>query len=305
MKKFICVMLIFCICILSLSCKSSVPVQELTEHADDSASDSAYRRTVLYYATEDGMMVPVMKKIPWEEGIGKAALSYLVSNYDNDLSASKLGVATVIPQGTEVDLKIEDTNAVVTLINLPEQSKDAQKNMITAIVNTLTEFASIKTVTIIADGNTLLKETSKLMLNVEDSDVSVSSGSAHHMTLYFPNQQASLNVPITRYCESEPTFEKAVEELVNGPENENLLNCFPEGTKLNSAKISENTAVVDLSSEFAQVSDTDGLMSACYECLYLTASEYAVIYDVEVRIDGNTCDLSSVSVFAPMYANEF
>ncbi len=305
-KRGICFILVSIMAVCFISCKT-VDSEKADDEGcnEDSNYDSAYRRTVLYYATEDGMMVPVMKKIPWEEGIGKAALSYLQASYDNDISASKMGVFTVIPEGTNIELKIEGSNAEVTLKNLPKQSEAEQKIMITAIVNTLTEFASVETVSIVADGKKILDETSKLVLNVEESDVAVSSGNAKRMTLYFPNEQASLNVPVTRYVEGSTDFESAVKELIKGPKHKNLLNCFPDGTVLNSASINENRAVVDVSSDFLAVSDVDGLINACYDCLYLTASEYAVVYDVEIRVDSKPYDLSSVSVFAPMYANEF
>ncbi|MBQ2662431.1 MAG: GerMN domain-containing protein [Clostridia bacterium] len=307
MKRVICIILSFCILISCAACKGMEPesIDGDANIEEENEYDSAYRRTVLYYATEDGLMVPVMKKIPWEEGIGKAALSYLQSSYDNDYSASKLGVMTVIPKGTVIELKIDGTNAEVMLSQLPDMKEEEQKNMITAIVNTLTEFASIETVSIIANGKKILKETSKLVLNVEESEVAVSSSNAKRITLYFPNSQASLNVPVTRYVEGGTDFESAVQELIKGPENEKLLNCFPEGTKLNSASINENRAVVDLSGEFLKAEEVEGLISACYECLYLTASEYAVVYDVELKVDSENYDLNNLAVFAPMYANEF
>lgn len=303
-KKIVSLILLFASLFAVVGCSAEKGVIE-ENGSEESNYDSAYRRTVLYYATEDSMVVPVMKKIPWEEGIGKAALSYLQSSYDNDISASKIGLTTVIPKETAIELKIDGSNAEVTLTNLGKQTETEQKLMITAIVNTLTEFASIETVSIIADGKTLLDSTSKLVLNVEEAEVAVSSKNAKRMTLYFPNEQASLNIPVTRYTEGSTDFESAVNELIKGPKHKKLLNCFPTGTKLNSAYINENKAVVDVSSEFLNISDTEGLINACYDCLYLTASEYAVVYDVEIRVDSKPYDLSAVSVFAPMYANEF
>ena len=45
---------------------------------DEPASEAGMRRTVLYYKDDDGFIVPVMKLIPWEEGIGRAAIGNLV-----------------------------------------------------------------------------------------------------------------------------------------------------------------------------------------------------------------------------------
>ena len=40
--------------------------------------EDGLRETVLYYRDEIGLIVPVMRKIPWEEGIAKAAINMLV-----------------------------------------------------------------------------------------------------------------------------------------------------------------------------------------------------------------------------------
>ena len=81
MKRLFILILALLTALMMASCKKA---EEPAEPEAD--TDSGYRRTTLYYATEDGFIVPVMKSIPWEEGIGRAALSYLVSGIDNDLS---------------------------------------------------------------------------------------------------------------------------------------------------------------------------------------------------------------------------
>ena len=66
---------IVCILIVALpltSCKEKEPMDVWDEEVSASAG---YRRTVLYYVTDDGFMVPIMKLLPWEEGIGRAAVS--------------------------------------------------------------------------------------------------------------------------------------------------------------------------------------------------------------------------------------
>lgn len=83
MKRLFILILALLTALMMVCCKKA---EEITEPEAD--TDSGYRRTTLYYATEDGFIVPVMKSIPWEEGIGRAALSYLVSGIDNDKSAA-------------------------------------------------------------------------------------------------------------------------------------------------------------------------------------------------------------------------
>lgn len=220
--------------------------REAQTQAEDLAyeedSEAGFRRTVLYYTAEDGFVVPVMKRIPWEEGIGKAALGYLVDTEANRAAAEQMGLEAPVPEGASFTLRIGDEgNAVVDISGLQElPDAAAEQAMVTGIVNTLTEFDSIHTVQVTLDGakvaalphGTDISEAfSTLPLNVEEGTLAVSSGNAHPMTLYFPNAAASLNVPVTRYGLEVPTLSGAVEALLDGPAADGLRG-FPEGTAL-------------------------------------------------------------------------
>ena len=67
MKRLFILILALLTALMMASCKKA---EEPAEPEAD--TDSGYRRTTLYYATEDGFIVPVMKSIPW-------ATSYLAS----------------------------------------------------------------------------------------------------------------------------------------------------------------------------------------------------------------------------------
>lgn len=283
------------------------------EQNDDSMA--GYRSTVLYYSSDDGFVVPVMKSIPWEEGIGHAALECLVNTDDNSAYAGKLGLSALIPDGTEMTLRISDEGvATVDLINLGEcKSEKAERAMVEAIVNTLTEFNSINSVTITVNGKAvdelplgtkLKSKMERFALNAETDSVSASADGATATTLYFPNSSASLNVPVTRYLSGEVTFETAARELVSGPAESALINCFPEGTSVLGASIYEGVATVDLSEEFLAVSEVEGLAEAAYESLYLTADALENIYALYITVEGEDCALTA-GLQAPEYANEF
>ena len=120
MKRLFILILALLTALMMVCCKKA---EEPAEPEAD--TDSGYRRTTLYYATEDGFIVPVMKSIPWEEGIGRAALSYLVSGIDNDKSAAMMGLKTVIPEGTECTLRIGDGgSARVDLTDIGQQTEE-------------------------------------------------------------------------------------------------------------------------------------------------------------------------------------
>ena len=65
-----------------------------------------------------------------------------------------MGLNTVVPEGVTFELSIsEKEHGRVNLLNLPKLSdQSAELRMITAIVNTLTEFPTIQTVSITVNG---------------------------------------------------------------------------------------------------------------------------------------------------------
>ncbi len=301
-----CMLLMFGLC----GCKS-----EDNETAYEPSNESGMRRTTLYYATEDGFVVPVMKSIPWEEGIGKAALSYLVEDEDNNRSASAMGLKTVIPSGTQFTLRIaDDKQAKLDLTGYSGHSTQAEEQaMVTAIVNTLSEFDSIETVKITVDGKEvsslpngtdISKTLGKFALNVEDGEVPV-SGTANKLTLYFPNISASLNIPVTRYTDRVPSFSSAVQELVNGPKDTKLLNCFPKGTELMGAYINNGIAKVEFNKAFDDIRNADGKLEAARNVLYLCANEFEEVYGVDIYVEGKEYSMHTEAVSAPVYVNEF
>lgn len=275
-----------------------------------------FRQTVLYFTTDDGFVVPVTKPIPWEEGIGRAALRCIVNTEENRDAAATMGLSLPVPEGTEFTLRIaDDATATVDLIGLSAcASADEERAMVEAIVNTLTEFPTIDAVKItvngasdvtLPNGTKLSGAMSSCALNAEEGEITVSTDGASTLTLYFPNLSGSLNVPVTRYIEGAVTPETAVRELIAGPRAGALLNCFPEGTKLISAVIEDGVATVELSSEFLAVtSGTVGLDAAAYDTMFLTLDAIEDIARLDIIVDGEAYEFTT-ETSAPLYINEF
>lgn len=315
MGKRLWLMALACLLLLALAAGCAKGKDEAEAAVFEEDAEAGFRRTVLYYASEEGYIVPVMKRIPWEEGIGKAALGYLVDDAANRVAADKMGLCAVVPEGAAFTLRIGEEGAAVVdvtgLTKLADQA--AEQAMVTAIVNTLTEFESIETVRIILDGakaaalphgTDISQAFETLPLNAEEGEVAVSGGSAHAMTLYFPNTSASLNVPVTRYGESAATLTCVLEALLDGPKDAALA-AFPAETKLLSAYIADGVVSVDLSAEFKQVSETEGLCEALQTAITLTANEIESVYGTDIYVEGKEYALHTQQVSAPVYVNEF
>lgn len=315
MRRFcsisLCVLVLLSLCLCGCGAKRDTD----TAVEETSSSYAGFRNTVLYYETDEGLMAPVMRRIPWEEGIGRAALGYLVDSEENRSAIAPYGLRAPVPAGTEFSLRIgSDAHARVALANLPENmEKERAHRMVSAIVNTLTEFPSIERVSLSTDGApigewageaALSESLSAMALNVEESSIPTGALESFAMTLYFPNSTGSLLVPVTRYVQERPDFTKAVQALLDGPQDGKLLACFPEGTALLDARIEDGAASVDLSADYAAVEETEGLSELGYESILLTAQAYGDIRSLDVLVEGEAYAMDAVSTLAPLYANE-
>ena len=95
-----------------------------------------------------------MCKVPAEQGIAKATLSMMVKSTANDMQAARLGLRTVLPENMSIDL---DITGGLARIDLGEEALTmadaaAESNMITAIVQALTEFPTVEKVEFLIDG---------------------------------------------------------------------------------------------------------------------------------------------------------
>ncbi len=317
-KRYAPAVLALCLLLALLLSACSTGVFSEKEQEQPVDSDAGFRRTVLYFQTDDGLMVPVMKLLPWEEGIGRAALNQLVDTEENQISAAAMGLKNVVPQGVSFVLSIsDDAVATLNIQDLPKlESAEAEQALVTAVVNTLTEFPSIDQVQLKFDGKiksklahgTRVKDVMRaLPMNEEPMPVTATGEElAYNVQLYFPNQSGSLHVPVTRSIAQEPDLEVAMRELVSGPVDNALLGCFPEGTQVLSASIVDDTATVNFSKEFTAISDTPDLEELALTCMQLTAKQFGAVASLQVQVDGKDFDGAAAETMAmPSYVNEF
>lgn len=262
-------------------------------------AEATFRRSTLYYLSDEGFLVPVTKLIPWEEGIAKACLSYMIGTESNEREAAKLGLRTVIPSGAELSLAISERNATVNITGLePLPDAGAELDMLEAIVNTLTEFSTVDTVTVTVEGEGgRLKHGTELPvkrgaypLNPETDELETLQG-AMPVTLYFPNSSGAVTVPVTRYMQKTPTVYSLARALIDGARVRGLRSCFPENTLLLGAAIENGTVTVNLSEDFRSVAETEGLYSLACSTLWLTLAESYDFERLVIQVNGE--------VFAP------
>lgn len=282
----------------------------------DGTQGEGFRRTVLFLRSDEGFVVPVMKLIPWEEGIGRAATEQLIATPEHVSAAAAMGLNPTLNDGAQVSLRIRDNGlAELDIMNPGEYASAAQERaMVDSVVCTLLQFSSIESVQLLFDGKVLreLEHGTRVQepfdairLNSEADAVQTGIDGAEYnaITLYFPNQACSLNVPVTRYIRNIRTFENAVRELVAGPTLAGLRQCYPQGTHLLACSIAEGIAAVEFSQEFREILHTPGLYEAVYESIALTASEYGAVSQLQISAGGLLDPPEGASL--PQYANQF
>lgn len=273
---------------------TALPVPEDTIAEDPQDASATFREATLYYVSDEGYVVPVKQLIPWEEGIAKACLGYLTSTPANDSAAAVMGLNTVLPAGTDIALSIQNGEATLDLIGLsPLASAKAEEAMLSAVVDTLTEFSTVDTVTVLKDGRggvlengtELPQRSARRNLNIEDTELAASAGSVAG-TLYFPNSSGALTIPVTRYFGSEPSLYAKVSALISGPVGGDLMCCFPKGTLLLGAAYENGTVTVNLSEDFKAVEDTPGMYTLAVRTLGMTLAEQLDFNRLTVQVNG-------------------
>ena len=268
--------------------------------------------TVAYYQDDNGYLVPVMRSIAPAEGIARATLSLMVKSVYNDMEAARMGLRCVIPENTTFDLDISGGVARLNMSKEALNSPDAvsEYNMVSAIVQTLTDFPTVEKVRFLIDGKerdrltfgTSVKgEFEKGYMNLESAD---SPDGSSVVTLYFTGDSPSMIVPVSRVVYGIGDIETAVLELVKGPSSLSPLNSvIPSGCGLRSVKVENGTACVDFTREFISIAEeTDGGRMAL-RALVLTCLQFEGVKSVKVLVEGEEYDTGEGTLTKPTFVN--
>ena len=284
--------------------------------ADSTAEErTATMSTVVYYQDNYGYLVPVMCTLPYEDGVAKATLNKMIQSPENDMQAARLGLKTVLPEGTTIDLDISDGLARIDLskevLNMADAA--AESNMIAAIVQALTEFESVERVEFLVDGKKIDKLThgtdisgtfERGEINLETAASAVNGVDLKPVTLYFPCESSSVVVPVTRMVYSNADVNTAVLELAKGPSAQSPLeSALPAGCGLIDVQLVDGVAKVNFTKEFANlVQNSDGGRLAL-KALVLTCTQFDGVNSVQILVEGEPYDPGQGTLSVPSFAN--
>lgn len=282
----------------------------------DAGSESASRNsvnTVVYYQDNYGYLVPVMCSVPAEEGIAKATLSLMVQSGANDMQAARLGLRTVLPENTSIDLDIANGTARIDLgkeaLNLPDAA--AESNMVSAVVQALTEFPTVERVEFLFGGQKVARlshgvdvsgQFTRGDINLET--VSAGMDGARPVLLYFPSDAGSVLVPVTRMVRSNADVNTAVLELTKGPTSASSLeSVIPAGCGLVDVQVEDRVAKLYFTGEFIQLAQNSDGGRMALKALVLTCTQFDGIDSVEIYVDGERYDPGESTLAVPTFVN--
>lgn len=257
--------------------------------------------TVVFYEDGDGYLVPVTRQVAKTDGIAKATLGLMVKSSENDMQAARLGLRTVIPEGTTFEIDIRDKRANVSLSKeaLTCATAEQEALMVDAVANALACFSTVDEVTFEFDG----QKRSKLTFGTDVSGaftgrglnletVETFSENAELVKLYFPSQTGRLLVPVTRAVFSDADVSTAILELAKGPrEDSGLERALPENCGVKGVTMKDGVVTVNFSKEFAQAMENGDSGQQAVRAILFTCSQFPGVKKVEVLVEGEKPDI--------------
>ncbi len=277
--------------------------------------DEGLRKTVLYYRDEKGLVIPVMRRIPWEEGIGKTTLRNMIDTPELRAALDNTGLLPLIPSGTEILGMTIDPDTGVCKVDFSEEflnneSRDDEENLIKGIIYTLTEFPTISEVKLMVGGaeidtlkngtnvaSTLTRDNINYLGSLEEarSDVVVYyKGEGSSEFEYFVPVTIPTMAPVSNVF-------TALDILFEGPpEGSGLFSDIPRDAEFQGVEIKDGTAYVEISLGAESMLTIESTLDDVIKNIGLTLSEFEEIESIEVLVGEDAINTS-----IPVFANEY
>ncbi len=279
------------------------------------AEEDGMRKTVLYFKNSENYLVPVMRRLPWEEGIAKATINNMIDSPELRESLKETGLLPVIPAGTEIlGISINDETGLCK-INFSEnllnsESEKEEESLIKGIVYTLTEFPAVEKVQMLVSGKeisntkhgnnisgTIARENINLIGNLDQGKSKVVvyyKGQTDNNYEYYVPMTVPTLAPIANVY-------SALDMLFEGPpEDLGFHSEIPDDIKLYGIEVKNGTAYVDISLDTSLEETSEVNISDIIKNIGLTLSEFEEIETVELLIDGEI-----INSTVPVFANEY
>lgn len=285
--------------------------------------EEGMRKTVLYFKDKQGLLVPLMRKLPWEEGIAKSALNNMIDTSEQRESLSYTGLNPIIPAGTEIRGMAINEETGICKVDFSEgvlnyETEKEEENLIKGVVYTLTEFQSIEEVEFMVNGSSANFKFNTLgqgPFKRENINLAERPGDHNSKVLVYYKgnhfeEDYDYFVPVTiPTLAPVPNIYTALETLFDGPNEElGLSSNIPEGVSFHGADIKDGIAYVDISFDYGEPAQDAEVFSNMVKNIGLTLSEFEELEGVELLIDGKSLTELGMDLYLnkgiPAFANE-
>ncbi|NLY45906.1 MAG: GerMN domain-containing protein [Tissierella sp.] len=296
------------------SVNDDIEIISSDEYNIEIVEDEGMRRTVFYFKDSDGYLVPVMKRIPWEDGIARTTIKNMIDTTELRESLTNTGLEPLLPMGTEILGLSIDPETELCKIDFSQEIRnvDSQKdeeNLIKGVVYTLTEFPTIKEVQFMIEGQIVpvLNDTVAINNPIARENINLigseNDGSSKVVVYYKGGEEYNdYFIPVTI-----PTLAPmaniytALDILFEGPPvDTSLKSDIPSGINLQGVEVKEGTAFVDINVDGIQGLADDMVLDDVMKNIGLTLSQFEEIESVELLLDG-----TAVNTSIPVFANEY
>ncbi len=182
---------------------------------------------------------------------------------------------------------------------------------VSSVVDTMLQFDEVKKVKILVQGKELIAPSGEPYGFMEFIDFNTGDKSEKEITLYFADSQAMFVVPEKRTIfvrediDENEFYQIVLEELISGPESENLYRTIPEGVKVLYIEREDDLLKVDFSREM----HTNHWGGAAGESMTInsivnTMTEFENIKRVMPTVDGGPLSIEHMVVEEPLIRNE-
>ena len=287
----------------------------------DNMEDVKLRETVMYYKDDKGYLVPIMKKIKWEEGIARAALKGITGGTEADQLIQKSGLYPTIPDGTQIlGMTINDGIAKIDLSAEANNCRNAEEErlMVKAIVYTLTEFNNIEAVQIMINGEILkqLKFGSRTDQPIHRQGINtIGSTKGSRVVVYFYKENSAgfkYFVPVSAGTSSgNNSIEAAIKCLMQGPPVQSGLESdIPQGARILNISIKNGIAYLNFKKGIFDIQGSEKTGENIVKSVIYTLKEYDSVKGVQFLVEGSPAELPggivlSNTIDIPVFTNMY
>lgn len=282
---------------------------------------------VLYYQDSSNNIVPVSRRVDRQEGIARAAVSGLIDHPVNREEIEYYGIFPVLPLGTKIlGLDIKQGTAIIDFNSkvLSYKDESAERNVITSIVYTLTEFKSIDSVKILVEGKTPGKlkygtdvssilSRGNIMVNSKKANLSLGSQKLDIYLFKHFNERFEYLIPLSiemSRVNQDEVPSRIIELLARDYSSKKFYTQLPANARLLSSTLRGNVLTLNFNPELKSYGGGTARENGLVKQILFSMKQVEGAEKVKILIDGKETVLQegtevSKEIAFPAVLNDF